>query len=186
VSRVIMVLLGAAGSVAAFVVWWRRHPRFGTAAVNRVVNPWLVRQGVTDVTHGEIGLLEHVGRVTGTTRVTPVRPVDTTDGVRVVMPLGAASQWGRNVIAAGHCRMQRGGVVIELDSPRIVNPRDVEGMPALPARLMSWLGFRYLLLRRFDERPGTLGDLAAHDGLVPAGAVDPSSDEVRRSPQRTR
>ena len=162
-SRVIMVLLGVAASAAAFVVWWKRHPRFGTAAVNRVVNPWLVRQGVTDVTHGEIGLLEHVGRVTGTARVTPVRPVGTTDGVRVVMPLGAASQWGRNVITAGHCRMQRGGVVMELDSPRIVDPADVEGVPALAARLMSWLGFRYMLLRRFDERPGTLSDPAEHD-----------------------
>jgi deazaflavin-dependent oxidoreductase (nitroreductase family) len=163
VSRVIVVLMGVAASLGAFLVWWRRHPRVGTATVNRVVNPWLVRQGVTDMTHGEIGLLEHVGRVSGITRVTPVRPVDTADGVRVVMPLGTASQWGCNVTAAGHCRLERGGVVMELDSPRVIDPSDVEGVPALAAKLMSWLGFRYLLLRRFDEHPGTLSDPSLHE-----------------------
>jgi deazaflavin-dependent oxidoreductase (nitroreductase family) len=115
-----------------------------------------VRQGVTGLTQGEIGLLEHVGRVTGTVRVAPVHPVDTDAGIRIVMPLGSESQWGRNVLSAGHCRMQRGNTVLELDTPQVVDPTDIDGVPALAGRLMSWLGFRYMLLRRFDEHPGVL------------------------------
>jgi deazaflavin-dependent oxidoreductase (nitroreductase family) len=151
------VMAAALGTaVTGGVLWWRDHRRFGAATVNRIVNPWLVREGVSDVTRGEIALLEHVGRVSGTVRVTPVHPVDTPEGVRIVMPLGSASQWGRNVVAAGHCRLQRGETVIELDTPRIVDPSAVEAIPRLAALGMSWLGFRYLLLRRFDEHEGTL------------------------------
>jgi hypothetical protein len=166
--RTLTIGLLALGSAAAgFVAWWRRHPRFGTSTVNRMVNPWLVRQGVSEVTHGEIGLLEHVGRVSGTVRVTPVRPVETAHGIRIVMPLGSASQWGQNVIAAGHCRLQRGDRVLELDSPRIIDPTAVEGVPRPAGRVMSWLGFRYLALQRSAEHPGTLG--AAIDSVaVPA------------------
>jgi deazaflavin-dependent oxidoreductase (nitroreductase family) len=153
------ILVGAGALAAAAtggVAWWRRHPRVGARAVNRLINPWLVRQGIADVTNGEIALLEHVGRISGTVRATPVHPVDTDGGVRIIVPLGTASHWARNVVTAGHCRLQRGDVVLELDTPRLVQPTQLDVIPRLPARLMTWLGFRYLLLRRFAEHPGTL------------------------------
>lgn len=166
-----LMMAAALGTTATgAVLWWRAHPRFGAATVNRVVNPWLVRQGVSDVSHGEIALLEHVGRVSGTVRVTPVHPVDTAEGVRIVMPLGSASQWGRNVVTAGHCRVQRGEMVLELDTPRVVDPTTIEGIPRLVARVMSWLGFRYLLLRRFAEHEGTLETAPAAPAAVSAVA----------------
>jgi deazaflavin-dependent oxidoreductase (nitroreductase family) len=165
-TRKVAAVAALSGALAGFVAWWRRHPRFGTRTMNRLVNPWLVRQGVVDATHGEIALLEHVGRVSGTTRLTPVHPVDTPEGVRIVMPLGSASHWGRNVVAAGHCRMQRGQLVLELDTPRVVDPTSVDGMPRLTGRVMSWLGFRYLLLRRFAEHPGAVEPLMAGRGPV--------------------
>ena len=70
--------------IGAFVEWWRRHPRAGAATVNRLINPWLVRQRVADVSRGEIGLLQHVGRKSGTVRVTPIHPVPTEDGLRII------------------------------------------------------------------------------------------------------
>ena len=139
-----------------FVRWWRRHPRAGAATVNRVVNPWLVRQGITETSRGEIGLLEHVGRTSGTVRVTPIHPVRTVDGFRIIVPLGGESQWARNVLAAGHCRLQAGETIHELDEPRLVSPTQVDGVPPVAARVMDWLGFRYLLLRQFAETPGAL------------------------------
>jgi len=161
------VMAAALGTaVTGGVLWWRDHRRFGAATVNRIVNPWLVREGVSDVTRGEIALLEHVGRVSGTVRVTPVHPVDTAEGIRIVMPLGSASQWGRNVLAAGHCRLQRGETVIELDTPRVVDPTAVEAIPRLAALGMSWLGFRYLLLRRFAEHEGTLDEGPQEPGAL--------------------
>jgi deazaflavin-dependent oxidoreductase (nitroreductase family) len=154
----ILVASGAlAAAMAAVMAWWRRHPRAGADAMNRVVNPWLVRQGAADLTHGEIALLEHVGRVTGTVRVTPVHAVDTPDGVRIIVPLGTSSRWAANVLAAGHCRLQRTAVVLELDTPRLLEPARLDEIPRFAGRLMTLLGFRYLLLRRFAEHPGTLG-----------------------------
>jgi deazaflavin-dependent oxidoreductase (nitroreductase family) len=160
--RRILVTAAALGAAAmAGVAWWRRHPRAGAHAVNRLVNPWLVRQGIVDVTRGEVALLEHVGRVSGTVRVTPVHPMDTAEGVRIILPLGMASHWGRNVLAAGHCRLQRGDVVLELDTPRLVEPTQLDDIPRFAGRVMTWLGFRYLLLRRFAEHAGTFETVPA-------------------------
>ena len=155
-KRLLFVVVALGGAGAAFVAWWRRHPRFGSDTVNRVVNPWLVERGIPEASRGEIGLIEHVGRKSGIVRVTPVHPVPTPDGFRIIVPLAGESHWARNVLAAGHCRLQVGEVVHELDEPRLVTPAQVEGLPGFAARAMDWLGFRYLVLRRFAEHPGTL------------------------------
>jgi deazaflavin-dependent oxidoreductase (nitroreductase family) len=148
----------AVGGVVGAALWWREHPRFGAAWVNRVVDPWLVRQGVVTGSKGEIGLLEHVGRKSGVVRVTPVHPVRTPDGFRIVVPLGSASQWARNVVSAGHCRLQVEATVHELDEPLLVVPSAVDRLPRPATLVMDWLGFRYLVLRQFAEHAGTLGD----------------------------
>ena len=72
------------------------------------------------------------------------------------MPLGVESQWALNVIAAGHCRLQVGEVVHELDEPLLVMASGVDGLPEAATRVMDWLGFRYLVLRQFAEHEGTL------------------------------
>jgi deazaflavin-dependent oxidoreductase (nitroreductase family) len=148
--------LAGAGAILGGVLWWRRHPRAGAAWVNRVANPWQVRRGGAVLGRGEIGLLEHVGRRTGTVRVTPVHPVRTNEGFRIIVPLGDESQWAQNVLAAGHCRLQVSGEVHELDEPRFLRPRFVETVPAVLAGSLEWLGFRYLVLRSFTARAGTL------------------------------
>jgi deazaflavin-dependent oxidoreductase (nitroreductase family) len=154
-------ILGGAAGLGGLVLWWRRHPRTGAAWVNRVVDPWLVRQGVLQETNGELGLIEHVGRKSGIVRATPIHPVRTAEGFRIVAPLGLESQWARNVLAAGHCRLEVDGVVHELDQPRLVLPSEVEGLPRLATKVMNWLGFRFLVLRRFSEHPGTLDSTPA-------------------------
>ena len=138
------------------IAWWRRHPRFGSGWVNRVVDPWLIRQGIVAESEGEIGLIEHVGRKSGTVRVSPVHPVPTRNGFRIIVPLGVESQWAQNVMKAGRCRLQVGEVVYELDEPRLVSPMLVEELPLAVRRLMVWLGFSYLELHRFAESPGGL------------------------------
>jgi deazaflavin-dependent oxidoreductase (nitroreductase family) len=154
--RAILIVVAAAGLVGGLVAWWRRHPRTGAAWMNRVVDPWLVRQGVVGSSNGEIGLLEHIGRKSGVVRVTPVHPVRTPAGFRIVVPLGVESQWALNVLAAGHCRLQVGEVVHELDEPLLAVPSDIEGLPEPATRAMDWLGFRYLVLRQFAEYAGSL------------------------------
>ena len=153
------------GTLAAFLIgalaWWRRHPRIGSGYMNRVINPWLVRHGVLDQTHGEIGLVEHVGRRSGVVRLTPIHLVPIDDGFRMVVPLGVESQWAQNVLAAGHCRIQVAGTVQEFDRPALMAPTEVVGVPAIPGHLMNWLGFRYLLLHRHAELQGGLEQPAA-------------------------
>jgi hypothetical protein len=152
-----LLIVGAlVGAVVGLAAWWRRHPRFGAEWVNRVADPWLVRQGIVDKSEGEIGLIEHVGRTSGTVRVSPIHPEATEEGFRIIVPLGVESQWAQNVLAAGHCRMQVGDLVYELDEPVLVMPSKVEGLPVIASRVMDWLGFRYLELRRFGQTEGTL------------------------------
>ena len=154
--RSLFVLAVLASLVLGGIAWWRRHPRFGSGWVNRVVDPWLVRQGIVAQSEGEIGLIEHVGRKSGIVRVSPVHPVATANGFRIIVPLGLESQWAQNVMRAGRCRLQVGEIVYELDEPVLISPMLVEELPRPVRRLMVWLGFAYLELHRFAEEPGSL------------------------------
>ena len=163
--------MAAVSTLGGAVMWWRRHPRAGAQWVNRVANPWLVGRGVPGRSHGEIGLLEHVGRRSGRVRRTPVHPVETPDGFRIIVPLGKASQWARNVLAAGYCRLELGDEVHELDEPRLVEASLIDGVPALAGRVMDWLGFRYLVLRRFAHSQRRLA--TASTGVVETAVAEP-------------
>ena len=154
--------------VGAAISWWRAHPRAGATWVNRVANPRLVRTGAVEASRGEIALLEHVGRQTGIHRVTPVHPVPTADGFRIVVPLGMASEWARNVLAAGTCRLQVGEEIHELAEPTLVSASEVDGVPRVVGAVMDWFGFRYLLVKQVRVKPGRLeaaieGSLAAEE-----------------------
>jgi deazaflavin-dependent oxidoreductase (nitroreductase family) len=176
--RAVVIVGAVAAAILGGVEYWRRHPRVGTSFVNRVVDPWLVRQGIAEKTHGEIGLLEHVGRRSGTVRVSPVHPVPTPEGFRIIVPLGSESQWAQNVLAAGHCRLQVGDVVYQLDEPSLVSPAAVDGLPAFTGRLMDGLGFRYLLLRRFAEQQGELS--VESPSAAPTSASEDLSEAATR------
>jgi hypothetical protein len=155
--RKLIVLAGAlAAAGAATLVAWRRNPRLGTRYLNEVVNPALVARGIAGAGRSEVGTLEHVGRRSGTRHLTPIHPVPTADGFRIVVPLGEQSEWAKNVIAAGHCRMQLHDVVYELDEPALLAASEVPGIAAPMAWVLDRLGVEYLLLRRFAEAPGHL------------------------------
>jgi deazaflavin-dependent oxidoreductase (nitroreductase family) len=169
-------LVAVAGG--AFIVW-RRNPRIGTAFVNTVVNPSLVRHSLAGGGGSEIGLLEHVGRRSGIRRLTPVHPEPTLEGFRIVVPLGSHSQWARNVLAAGHCRLQLHDVVYDLDEPTMISACDADDLPSAVRGAMSGAGFKYLMLRTFESKPGTLEPMAAPPATpVPSDlghTSDPSS-----------
>jgi F420H(2)-dependent quinone reductase len=143
------VLVGAASA-------WRRDPRVGTAFVNSVVNPVLLRRGLTGRGRSEIATLEHVGRTSGMKRLTPVHPEATQNGFRILVPLGMHSEWARNVIAAGHCRIQLHDQVFDLDEPAMIGVREAKDLPWPLRRVMAALGFKYLTLRTFAAHPATL------------------------------
>jgi hypothetical protein len=156
VRSLIVIVLTLAAASGALLVRWRRDPRMGSAFVNSVVNPWLVSRGLAGGRHSEVGPLEHIGRTSGIRRLAPVHPEPTPDGFRVMVPLGTRSEWARNVLAAGRCRLQLHERVYELVEPRLVPAGEVGDLPAVGRAVMSWLGFHYLILRTASVQPGTL------------------------------
>ncbi len=154
----ILAVVVAAG--AALVAAWRRNPRIGTHFTNEVVNPYLLGRGIAGAGRSEIGTLEHIGRRTGTRHLTPIRPVPTADGFRILVPLGPKSEWARNVVAAGHCRMQLHDTVYELDEPVLLAASEMPDARMPIASVLDRLGIEYLLVRRFAERPGALEEAA--------------------------
>jgi deazaflavin-dependent oxidoreductase (nitroreductase family) len=156
VHKIIMLTAGLGAALGAGLVTWRRDPRIGSAWVNRTVNPWLLERGLAGGKHSEIGPLEHVGRRSGLVRLTPVHPEPTATGFRIVVPLGARSEWARNVLAAGRCRIGLHEQVYELASPRLVSPAVLDDLPPAMRACMVALGFRYLLLETIAVMPGRL------------------------------
>jgi deazaflavin-dependent oxidoreductase (nitroreductase family) len=171
--RRLLTLVAIVAGVSAAVQWWRRHPRTGAGFVNRIVNPWLERSGLIRASHGELGLIEHVGRKSGTVRQAPVHLMPTADGYRIIVPVGEQSEWARNVLAAGHCRLVVGESVIELDEPILERPGEVPGLNRPVRALFEWLGFRYLRLRTLaalptESAPPTLEPTMSEREAVPA------------------
>ena len=176
--RFIVMVAAMAATSAGLLALWRRNPRFGAGFMNRVLDPVLVARGFAGSGRSEIGTLEHVGRRSGIRRLTPVHPERTDDGFRIVVPLGLKSEWARNVLAAGHCRMQLHGVVYELDEPALLLPREMADLPAPVRTVFALLGFEYLRLRRFAEAPGALEPegataVAGAPGEAPGQAATP-------------
>ena len=151
IALLVAALMATAGTA---VIAWRIDPRRGSGFMNAAVNPWLLRMGLTGGRHSEIAPLEHVGRASGTRRLTPVHPEPTDDGFRIVVPLGDRSQWARNVMAAGRCRIQLHGQVYELDQPRMVAAREAAHLPGAVRAAMAALGFEYLVLRTLAVERG--------------------------------
>jgi deazaflavin-dependent oxidoreductase (nitroreductase family) len=159
IAAVLAVPAAIAAALAGAAMIWRRNPRIGTAFMNSVLNPTLLQRGLAGGGRSEIAMLEHVGRRSGIKRLTPVHPEVTARGFRIIAPLGTQSQWARNVIAAGHCRMQVHDQVFELDEPALVDADQATDVPWPIRRAMGALGFKYLELRTFAAHPTTPGRL---------------------------
>ena len=139
--------------------------------MNRIVDPWIEGHGVFRGSHGELGLIEHIGRKSGTVRRTPVHPMPTADGFRIIVPIGDKSEWARNVLAAGHCRLELGDRHLELDEPVLEQPADVPALPRPVRALFESLGFRYLRLRTLREVQSDAAFAAVQHAPFERGAV---------------
>lgn len=175
--RRIVAIIGVPAALGAVVggtvIYWRRNPRLGTRFMNVVVNPALLRRGLAGGKQSELGTIEHLGRKSGVRRLTLVHPEPTADGFRIMIPLGPHSEWARNVLAAGHCRLQLHEQIYELDEPVILQPSDVGDLPRVVRGIMRALGFQYLGLRTFSVNPGELEPVEAAQPPIPAPAPAP-------------
>lgn len=172
--RFVALILALGVVTGGAVIYWRRNPRFGTGFVNSIVNPTMLRRGLAGGRASEIGTIEHFGRTTGIRRLTPVHPEPTPGGFRIIVPLGPHSQLARNVLAAGHCRLQFHELVYDLDEPTMVPAGVVDNLPAAVRSVASGLGFEYIKLRTFGTNPGMLEPNESGAGSLDQTGPDPA------------
>lgn len=66
------------------------------------------------------GILEHVGRKSGTPYRTPLSVFSTDEGVAIMLTYGPDRDWLKNITAAGGAEMRRHGKTLRLTEPRVV------------------------------------------------------------------
>jgi len=118
--------------------------------------------------------------MSGVRRLTPVHPEPTPAGFRIIVPLGLRSEWARNVIAAGHCRLQLHDQVFDLDEPAMVDAGEAKDLPWPLRRVLAALGFQYLNLRTFAPQPRSL-EMAQQDAWEPDASTAQSESALERN-----
>jgi deazaflavin-dependent oxidoreductase (nitroreductase family) len=123
---------------------WVRH--FNKASFNRLTLTFAGRH-VYAVVH-------HVGRRSGQAYTTPVVALSITDEFIMALPFGSATDWCRNVLAAGQCTIQRNGLTYPVTKPEVVAA--VTARPLLPAwarlLLRPFRMLQFLKVRRITTR----------------------------------
>ena len=116
--------------------------RFNRVVTNRVSRPvarWLPGFGVVD----------HTGRRSGRPYRTPVNAYRHGDGFVLALTYGPGSDWVRNVLAAGGCRLEHKGKVVALTSPDVRVDPSVALVPRSVRPILRLLHVdRLLVLRR--------------------------------------
>jgi deazaflavin-dependent oxidoreductase (nitroreductase family) len=121
-----------------------RLNRVGLNRVTRRIAPWAPGFGV----------VVHRGRRSGRTFRTPVNVFPTSDGVRIALTYGADSDWVKNVVAAGGCRLLTRGRDLALTDPHLVHDPQRTGTRALERQVLRLLGVAdFLLLTTEGARP---------------------------------
>jgi len=101
-------------------------------------------------------ILRHTGRTSGRTYATPVVAMTTPDGYVIPLPFGDATQWARNLFAAGGGSIRFAGREHRIGEPQIVD-HEVGGryLPAPFRFVANRIGLRqYVLVHRVDSSSG--------------------------------
>jgi deazaflavin-dependent oxidoreductase (nitroreductase family) len=67
------------------------------------------------------GIVRHTGRTSGTMYATPVVVRPTADGFLIPLPFGDATQWAKNLFAAGGGSIRFAGREYPVDQPRVID-----------------------------------------------------------------
>ena len=105
-------------------------PRF-VATMNRLATNRVMAHVVPHLGSG--GVVVHTGRVSGEEYRTPVQVFAYRGGFVVALTYGRDSDWVKNVLAAGGCRLEHSGASVALVSPRFADEDEV--LPVLPGAI---------------------------------------------------
>ena len=90
--------------------WLARFNRYVTNPVQRLWAGWAPTMGI----------LEHVGRRSGTRYRTPLTVFSTADGVAILLTYGPDRDWLKNLTASGGATMRRYGRSFAVTDPRVM------------------------------------------------------------------
>jgi deazaflavin-dependent oxidoreductase (nitroreductase family) len=109
----------------------RALARFNRRVTNRVLGP---------LAHAipPFAEVEHRGRRSGRTYRTPVWAFETERGYVIALTYGPATEWVRNVLTAGGCRVRTPSGVVPIGNARLLHGD--EGRTLMPAPLRQILG----------------------------------------------
>jgi hypothetical protein len=130
-------------------------------AMNERLTPILLRHGAADGSHTGLGVVEHLGRKSGTVRRTLIHPIVLGDRVAIPAPYAEGGQWPRNVLAAGCCRLQFRDSIYSLSNPRVIEGALIEDLPASEKLIGRVTGGRFLLMDVDSVVSGRFGDEGA-------------------------
>jgi deazaflavin-dependent oxidoreductase (nitroreductase family) len=100
------------------------------------------------------GIIEHVGRKSGTKYRTPMNVFRHGDGWAFALTYGSDAQWVRNVLASGQCTMTTRREQHELVNPRIVSDARRSLMPTPVRQFLGLLRVsEFLLMDEVAARP---------------------------------
>jgi len=94
-------------------------------------------------------ILRHTGRTSGTAYSTPIVALHTADGFIIPLPFGDATQWAKNLFAAGRGSIRSAGQEHEIGDPRLVEGEEAAAhLPAVIRFVSGRLGLRHFVLVR--------------------------------------
>ena len=94
-------------------------------------------------------ILRHTGRTSGTAYSTPIVALHTADGFIIPLPFGDATQWAKNLFAAGRGSIRSAGQEHEIGDPRLVEGEEAAAhLPAVIRFVSDRLGLRHFVLVR--------------------------------------
>jgi deazaflavin-dependent oxidoreductase (nitroreductase family) len=99
-----------------FLIRFRKRwvAAFNLAVTNRITSRFAARLP-------GFGILTHVGRKSGRLRRTPVNVFRAPEGFLIALTYGRESEWVKNVVAAGGCKLETRHVLYLLSAPTIVH-----------------------------------------------------------------
>jgi len=92
-----------------------------------------------------LGLLTHTGRRSGREFTIPVNVFEFEGGYRFALTYGPGTDWVKNVLSAGGCRLRHRGRTVELVNPRLVHDPDLTGMPRFVRFVLTRIGVEEFL-----------------------------------------
>jgi deazaflavin-dependent oxidoreductase (nitroreductase family) len=94
-------------------------------------------------------ILRHTGRTSGTAYSTPIVALHTADGFIIPLPFGDATQWAKNLFAAGRGSIRSAGREHEIGEPRLVEGEEAAAhLPGHIRFVSGRLGLRHFVLVR--------------------------------------